>query len=272
MFKFEVLNEESSNRVANIEGDHALDSALIIGCVGTLEDYADELPPNFSKMREMVSAAYKEPRAPEERPKSVIIPGVDNLDYSADDIDKDRAGLQHAGLSEYVLSSVNSNDKFSADFYTCIGIVAVGTDRETGENISFALHTPAYQPGDETDDLILNKLAPELEAKLLTLKERCIEGSIDAVMVGGKINFAQSGDLDKNIYEKTKDFLTSKVESALGIYPVSIAGPKEITDKNINSYLYLKEGSVRGDEFYFDNMKRRLFLLRPDYTKDPEIE
>ncbi|MFH1608539.1 MAG: hypothetical protein ABH951_00775, partial [Patescibacteria group bacterium] len=53
--------------------------------------------------------------------------------------------LQNAGKETYVISSIDNKNKYSLEYYDCTGVVAIGVDKETGENVSFLSHqNPAF--------------------------------------------------------------------------------------------------------------------------------
>lgn len=144
------------------------------------------------------------------------------------------------------LSDLDSTNKFSAQFYNCLGLVIVGQELESKINISFLLHIdPQYFTG-KTDSFtaIVGQM-------LLNVKERCVLGSVDSVVFAGRTNSISTFD----------DFATSKeylaaltaigglVNDSLGFEPVVIK-PK------------YKESSA-STTVYFDTTARRLYLAQP---------
>jgi len=149
----------------------------------------------------------------------------------------------------YSISSLNGKDKISAGYVMCTGVVGVGKDKWTDENISFLSHQfPAiFLPGEIWHE----KFVAELRARLAELKESCVSGSIDVVIIGGDYNkgFARS----ENRYTGSVDLLKNEVSNTLGFLPVVITGPK------------LPSDSVTGntEDIFFETANRRLYISRP---------
>jgi hypothetical protein len=228
----------------------------IMTCVGSIADYAGDMPYGLDMMIQ------------EESKDKLAFPTheyIDNISFRAKDSERVKEGLITGGDNQYVMSGVNSKDKFSSGFYGCVGLVVVGIDKDSGENISIGLHTPLYDPDVDYKDRGLNSLALNLRAQLNSLKEQCLEGSIDSVMLGGLIDETY-GDSDKEIYTKTSDFIGYQVEQVIGARPTIAGGPKRLSIEKKTSKEF--QNSSQGDTFYFDNARRRLYLVRPEYLKD----
>lgn len=70
-----------------------------------------------------------------------------------------------------VISHTNSRNKYSNKYYNCTGLVVIGRDRETGENISFLTHQdPLYFLVTEQKE----KFIVAISDILLELKERSV--------------------------------------------------------------------------------------------------
>jgi hypothetical protein len=230
----------------------------IITCIGTRSDFEKSLPENFQKMLDGEDSRSAYPTDP----------NIDNVSYHASTNDKEKAGLLSDGPYQYVMSPVDSKDKYSSGFYGCLGLVVVGKDKETNENISTMLHTPLYDPNDDTEGSVLAKFITSLDEQLSIIKNNSLEGSIDSVIVGGLIQETY-GDLDLENYSKTKDFISIRVQRSLGILPESVGGPKMMLDeKRRKDDFEDKIQNPQSDSIYFENKTRRLFLLRPEYTKE----
>ena len=118
-----------------------------------------------------------------------------------------------------------------------MGLIVAGIDKKTGENISFITHQPSSFSEDFTVDL---------KKRLNEMKERCRQGSVDAIIVGGISN---SNELFKKIYVKTIHFLSKETRQTFGFEPVIVNGPKVLVPVTV-------------DEVSFDNKNRRLYLIR----------
>ena len=109
-----------------------------------------------------------------------------------------------------------------------------------------------------------DKFVGHLEQRLAEIKEKCEEGTIDAIILGGKdpsrkyvreviskpnLDYIQKEQflaMKQNYLDSIK-LLSEKVEKFLGFHPVMINGPK--TEKGY-------------DNLYYDNKNRRVHFMR----------
>jgi hypothetical protein len=149
----------------------------------------------------------------------------------------------------YSISSLNGKDKVSTGYVMCTGVVGVGKDKWTDENISFLSHQfpLLFLPGETSH----KKFVSDLRARLAELKEGCVPGSIDVVIIGGEYNkgFARS----ENRYTDSVDLLKNEVSNALGFPPVVITGPKLSSDS----------ATGNTEDVLFETANRRLYISRP---------
>jgi hypothetical protein len=180
--------------------------------------------------------------------------GIEYVNIDADPSENMEDGFSGEYLKPnwaYMMSPIDSAIKFSTRYVDCTGVAVVGTDKETGKNISFLTHqNPAYFTYDSVNFL------KDLGDRLQEIKERCEQGTIDAVLFGGKFSnvkeFADQPyhpihDLDKKRYLSSIKIVTAAIETGLGFSPTVISGPK------INP---------AREQVIFDTHERRLFLER----------
>jgi hypothetical protein len=161
--------------------------------------------------------------------------------------------FKNFGQGSHVISTVDNANKLSRAYKNCTGVIVAGQDKETGENISFLSHQFPFDflPADEYRTRFVGNLQQQLEE----LKQKCIPGTIDAVVVGG--NYPQEDVPDKNVkaeeykksYAETIKLLSNEISKTLGFEPVVITGPK------------MGAGS---DSVLYDNKNRRLYLARAE--------
>ncbi len=170
-----------------------------------------------------------------------------NVDYYGKPDELQEQNFKNAGVDSYVISPIDGADKFSTSFRNCTGLVVVGVDKKTGENISFLSHEdPKYfLPQKENS----NQFIHDLEQQLLELKERSAEGTIDAVIVGGNYHNSLGSFNYVEDYENSIKLLSEEVSKALGFEPMVVTGPK--TAHGI-------------DNVFFDNKEKRLSIVRPE--------
>ena len=180
-------------------------------------------------------------------------PSLHNVDYYGNPTDLKKQKFKNAGDYSYVISTIDTADKVSRTYRNCTGLVVSGQDKETGENISFLSHQDPQYFLEEASDR-RNTFVGDLRGRLKELKERCVPGTIDAVIVGG--NYFKDVQKYKEQYIKSIGLLSQVVQQELGFEPTAITGPK--TD----SFL---PGS---DNIFYDNGHRRLYIMRPEVGKD----
>jgi len=170
------------------------------------------------------------------------------VDYFDSPAELEKRGILNGGEETFVISPVDSKDKFSKTFRDCTGVVGVGRETATGENISCMGHEDPVYFLDSEDDKKEIFLAA-LRGRLNELKQRTIAGTVDVIIVGGNYFTDSEFPFDANYKESIK-VLEREVFSIFGFRPVVIAGPKIV------------HGGM--DHVYLDTPNRRLFLVRPE--------
>lgn len=154
------------------------------------------------------------------------------------------------GLS--VISPIDDRNKMSFEYANCIGVVAVGVDKETGKNISFQTHQNLRSFGQFKKSTIR-----DLVGSLNKLKSKCVEETIDIVIVGGcyttkviEMNGRTRRDTSgQDDYAESINFISEQVKSVFGFEPVVLSGPKMFNGT---------------EKIFFDNENRRLYSIRPE--------
>ena len=169
------------------------------------------------------------------------------IDYYATKTELDNNKFKNAGEQSYVISTIDKKNKFSTWFKDCTGLVVAGKDKETGDNISFLSHEdPQYFLSGEKNK---NKFIIDLRQRLNELKERCVDGTIDARVFGG--NYLDYDEYSKENYLESIKLLSSTVIESLRFEPIVITGPKIV------------RGAGVCDDIFYDNDNRRLYIMRP---------
>ncbi|MCA9363139.1 hypothetical protein KC851_02375 [Candidatus Kaiserbacteria bacterium] len=142
-----------------------------------------------------------------------------------------------------IISGIDDNSKFSKRFYNCTGVIGVGIDSLTGENVSFLSHQdPNYFLKSETDG---DKFMHKISDKFTELKQRSVPQSVDIVIFGGRSVLDQPED--NADYHQVIDLLADEVVQTFGFQPV-VFQPK--SDKRGATAVYL------------DTQARRMYLLQ----------
>jgi hypothetical protein len=139
----------------------------IFVCVGSRKDFDGKFP----KRSRFFNRLFKNN------------PKIHNVDYYEHPNGLDEKKFLHNGHNSHVFSIIDDSDKESEKFYDCTGLVAVGRDKQTLENISFLSHQDPAQFYDNGN--LKNKFIQNLLSRLNEMKEKSVSGSVDVVIVGG---------------------------------------------------------------------------------------
>ena len=215
----------------------------IMFCVGTKNDFKDE-PGLVEKIYR-----HEDDEA------------IENVDYAEDKEILTKNGFKNPEEESYVISPISNKDKISSSFKNCTGVVVSGKNKEKDEFLSFLSHEwPEYflARGDEEYELFLR----DLKERMIELKNKCVPGTIDAVIFGGNYavgdrevdqwNDAQKNKTFREDYFESVQLLADTLSEILGFEPPVITGPQISLDN--------------GDEedVYYDNGNRRLYIVRPE--------
>lgn len=205
----------------------------IIACIGTRDQFVEGKGPEREVFLDL----------------SENVPNAHNVDFHEEPYYLKKRGFKNNTERSYVISSIDELDKFSERFFDCTGLVVTGQDKDTGLNISFISHQdPEYIFGSENHR---NSFTADLLERLAEIKRRSVEGTIDAVIVGG--NYRKHKDDSKRLYLESINLLAKETLKVLGFEPIVMTGPK--TD-------------VGQDDIFYSNKDRRLFIVRPEVGND----
>ncbi len=163
-------------------------------------------------------------------------------------------------LCSYIISPIDSRDKFSLKYVECTGVIICGVDKETGENISLLSHqNPNFFLFDK--DLSFFK---DIKEKAKDLLEKCEPDSLDVVLFGGKFSDSDNAtdieeakdNVDKLLYIKSIKYISKVLFDILHIEPTVISGPKF---------------SLGFDHAIFINNTRRLHIFRNVIDSKPDF-
>ncbi len=228
-------NKEVMSSVDSLHSEHLKEGVSpIIACVGTNNDFRDN-PGELSK------AFWTEidPAQIEDVPFFIHL--------SSPKIEGQKRGENR---ESYVISALNEMDKRSRTLRNCTAVAVAGQDKKTGENISFISHeSPKYMLSSKKD---LEMFFNDLKIKLEELKEKSVEGTIDAAIAGG--TFYSGDKRSQKEYMESVRLLSDEISKILGFPPVVIVGPKVVEISNVPVQ----------DEIFYSNKFRRLYVVRPE--------
>ena len=164
--------------------------------------------------------------------------------------DYDRPSSARSPLPHYFVSQISDKNKYSEGYMFCTGIVVVGIDKETKQNISFISHQNPMRFLDvESREKAFTDSFVEMIQNFIS---RCEPRSVDALIVGGN----NMGD-NYNVFKKSVQILSAAISPVLGFKPIVATGPK-------------LGGGVTS--IFFDNKNRRLYLLMPEQSHSKVYE
>lgn len=173
---------------------------------------------------------------------------ISNIDLYGNPENLNYQGFKNGGEKTYVISQVDSRGKFSKGFTNCTGLVAVGQDNKTGENISLMSHeNPGFFLEGEQNK---NKFINDLRQRLEELQKKCVDSTIDAGIIGG---FYPKWFFSKTTYIESIKLLSEEVTRAFSFEPLVIAGPKT--------------NGLDEDHVFFDTEQRNIYIMRSDVGK-----
>lgn len=212
----------------------------IMACVGANSDFmTSETPNNILRIM-----------------NGVDLENAHDVDYYAKQETLQERGFKIPEKRSYVISPVDALDKFSKSFVNCTGLLATGKDKKTGEDISFLSHQ------DPTFFLSLNgrdEFVADIGERLRELRNRSVEGSVDAVILGGSYytepdlspkGSKYNGKFNSDYIESIK-LLAAEVEKSLGFEPIVIIGPKVAARPEYDT-----------DNVFYDTKNRRIYIAR----------
>ncbi|MFA6355055.1 MAG: hypothetical protein WCW65_01355 [Candidatus Paceibacterota bacterium] len=189
------------------------------------------------------------------------------VNFEAKEKERNDRNLLSNGSETYVISPCDSLDKYSTSYLDCTGVVASGVGKLTGKNISFMSHQnpEVFLRDDETK----KKFKKDLSDSIDKLIASSVPGSVDVVIFGGQYE-RDSHDIPEDNFRLGIDNIDDYMEGPYSLYLKSIKflnynlsqklrfSPVVMTGPNDNFY-----SSSNATSVYFDNEKRRLYLIRP---------
>lgn len=155
-----------------------------------------------------------------------------------------KEGMMNSGRQTYAISAVNERDKYSEMYFNCTGVVAVGIDKETRQEISILSH----QDPEQFLEKYKEQYEEHLTDVLRTFLTRAEPGTVDIAIFGGNTRTVRASEYVDSI--KTVSDICAK---SVGFEPVVLTGPNMVGGGSTN--------------IYFNTQKRRLHLVRPEQVK-----
>ena len=211
----------------------------IIACFGTFRDF-EKTEPDLCKI--LLSPSFDHQAN-----------DAENVDFYAKPAEWKNINAKTADPETYVISSVSSRDKLTRYLYDCTSVFAVGREKKTKKNISFLSH---QDPTKFLRERYREQFTNDLSDSFAELKNRCVKGTIDAVISGGMFlmdlpDAEWCWDDARKVRKGYKDsisLLSEIAEEVLGFEPVVICGPKKVE---------------RSDSVFCVNNTRRMYIARP---------
>lgn len=168
---------------------------------------------------------------------------IQDINWHYKEADLAKSKLRNAGEETYVISNVDASNKSSIKYLDCTGLVVVGRDSVTGQEISFLTHQKPVEFLKKHREEFIKDLGQSLDE----VKRRSLEGSIDAVIFAGN-SAPELEPATVDDYNNSLSFLTSEVLRHLGFPPVVLTKPKS-------------GGGF--DNVILDTKNRQLYVIKP---------
>lgn len=130
----------------------------------------------------------------------------------------------------YVISSCDARDKYTLSLDTCTSIIAIGTDKKTGEQISIVSH----QDPSEFTKKWKSDWEKDIRSSLRQIKERCATESAQCFVVGGL--FFE----DDKEFTTSEDMINTACRDIFGTRPTRLSEPENRT-KSLHVFLSTQE-------------------------------
>jgi hypothetical protein len=206
----------------------------IISCIGPEDGYED--PEHWEKLKESaVKISFGGHRS--------VIKQMQEAGFR---ISQYGYGFVPSDGSE-VISSAN---KISEGYIFCTGIVGVGVDKETQENVSFLTHQDSQNV--TVDPITRDEFEADLQKLLRTFKSQVVPGTADIMIYGGMWEAGQKDGAWKVAYRDVVYKLNGLIKEEMGIDPHIPVGPNMERMDQINVLI--------------DTKHRRFLMQRPSQT------
>lgn len=136
----------------------------------------------------------------------------------------------------HVISAVNGMDKYSRYYSNCIGLVLMGKDKETKENISVLTHQDTYH-SCVADDWVPG-FKRDLILRVEEMIQQCKQDSISVSLFGGYLHPKKD-----DLYEEGIDFFIKFFLDKLDVYPQILAYPNKKGER-LDVYLETQKGII----------------------------
>lgn len=182
MRNIESNTNSATERINPIHSEHLKDGINpIFACVGNPKQFEEN--PSLATM--LFSGDRLKYRA--EINKRIADLGVTNVDWFGDPSFQKKHGMKNEGSASFVISKLDGTDKFSSEFYSCLGLLATGKDKATGKDLSFLAHVSVYHLfGDAKDAFTI--FGSAIRGSLNELRDKSADGTVDIVIFGGDFN------------------------------------------------------------------------------------
>jgi hypothetical protein len=234
----EHTNAKNPEKLTVFETHKSTVVGPIIACIGPIDSFSKEDYAELKNLKADLIHQYAE---------------VEKLE---------NAGIKNAGKTTYVISPINSHNKRSIDYRNCTGIIAVGVDKMSGENVSFLTH--------QDPQTFLKKrfffskegrqFQRDLSDTLQDFSAQVRPETIDIVIVGGNYLDAASETRSQRTsyaddYKESIALLSQIIQKGLSKDPHVVIGP---------NMAELGPGPENALHVVLDTEKRRLFMFRPE--------
>jgi len=151
-------------------------------------------------------------------PVSYVLEDAEYIDYYRANTRTADKNLEHSNHNSFVISKLNSSNKYSKDYLNCTWVVALGESKDSWENISFLTHQNViWFLRDEQS--VGDEFKEKLKASIDELKKKSKEWTVDIIILWWN-DFDEYSD-----YKETIKFLDSVITESAWFSPSVVWWP-----------------------------------------------
>ena len=147
------------------------------------------------------------------------------VDWHGGDLEAlERQGFKHTGPDSYLICPLTEANIFSDKYINCTGVLALGTDKVTGNEIAFLSHQdPKVFKSD--NEIMKEKFAIDLKESFAEIRRRSKEGTLDILVLGGNYDRTNPVSVISRDYIDSIQSLGNLIQEELGVNPTVLTGP-----------------------------------------------
>jgi len=152
----------------------------------------------------------------------------DNLDYVNTFVRIHKDDMSVIDVDGYIISQISPDDKCSLGYFNCTGLAAIGTCKDTGQQLSLLTHQEKDAHTKRAD------FFDKLTETFLAFKQRVDLSTVDVAMFGGSLR-----DEDRSDYFRQVGLFTALSQEILGADMKTLSGPRAGLPNKMGLHVFL---------------------------------